>query len=75
MVCGQQTGAACQLKGQDDDLPQAHLRRRRAGVADALVRHVPARIAAHFGVNQGRISEVLNGLTHHGSETAARRVA
>lgn len=32
-------------------------------------------IAAHFGVNQGRISEILNGYLHPGSETAARKVA
>jgi len=32
-------------------------------------------IAAHFGVNQGRISEVLNGQLWPGSETAARSVA
>jgi len=32
-------------------------------------------IAAHFGVNQGRISEILNGYTHPGSEASARRVA
>jgi predicted XRE-type DNA-binding protein len=32
-------------------------------------------IAAHFGVNQGRISEVLNGHLWPGSESAARSVA
>lgn len=32
-------------------------------------------IAAHFGVNQGRISEILNGHKWPGSEDAARRVA
>ena len=32
-------------------------------------------IAAHFWVNQGRISEILNGYLHPGSEAAARRVA
>lgn len=32
-------------------------------------------IAAHFGENQGRISEILNGHRHFGSEDAARRVA
>ena len=32
-------------------------------------------IAAHFAVNQGRISEILHGHTHPGSESAARRVA
>ena len=32
-------------------------------------------IAAHFGVNQGRISEVLNGQRWPGSEDAARSVA
>lgn len=32
-------------------------------------------IAAHFGVNQGRISEILNGHTHPGAESAARMVA
>ncbi len=32
-------------------------------------------IAAHFGVNQGRISEILNGHTYPGSESAARNVA
>ncbi len=32
-------------------------------------------IAAHFGVNQGRISEILNGHTWPGSEGAAKSVA
>lgn len=32
-------------------------------------------IAAHFGVNQGRISEILNGHTWPGSEDAARAAA
>ena len=32
-------------------------------------------IAAHFGVNQGRISEVLSGHLHPGSESSARNVA
>jgi hypothetical protein len=32
------------------------------------------RIAAHFGVNQGRISEVLTGKTHEGSRTAAEKI-
>jgi predicted XRE-type DNA-binding protein len=32
-------------------------------------------IAAHFGENQGRISEILNGKLHPGSEDAARRTA
>jgi predicted XRE-type DNA-binding protein len=32
-------------------------------------------IAALFGVNQGRVSEVLNGYRHPGSEGAARNVA
>lgn len=32
-------------------------------------------IAAHFGENQGRISEILNGYKHPGSEQAARMVA
>lgn len=32
-------------------------------------------IAAHFAVNQGRISEILNGQKHQGSEAAARRLA
>lgn len=32
-------------------------------------------IAAHFGVNQGRISEILNGHRHTGSEQAARKLA
>lgn len=32
-------------------------------------------IAAHFGVNQGRNSEILNEHTHPGSEQAARMVA
>lgn len=32
-------------------------------------------IAAHFGVNQGRICEILRGETHPGSEAAARNVA
>lgn len=32
-------------------------------------------IAAYFAVNQGRISEVLNGQRHLGSEAVARRVA
>ncbi|SHI86035.1 hypothetical protein SAMN04488012_103130 [Palleronia salina] len=32
-------------------------------------------IAAHFGVNQGRVSEVLNGHRHPGSEQSARMVA
>jgi hypothetical protein len=32
-----------------------------------------SRIAAFFDVNQGRISEVLKGKLHPGSETAARR--
>jgi len=32
-------------------------------------------IAANFGVNQGRVSEVLNGYRHPGSEMAARMVA
>ena len=32
-------------------------------------------IAAHFGVNQGRISEILSGQRHVGSESAARKVA
>jgi len=32
-------------------------------------------IAAHFGVNQGRISEILNGKRCPGSEAAARSVA
>lgn len=32
-------------------------------------------IAAHFAVNQGRISEVLNGHRHSGSEVIARRIA
>lgn len=31
-------------------------------------------IAAYFGVNQGRISEVLNGKRWKGSEGAARAV-
>lgn len=31
-------------------------------------------IAAHFAVNQGRISEVLSGHRHPGSEAVARRV-
>jgi plasmid maintenance system antidote protein VapI len=30
-------------------------------------------IAAHFGVNQGRISEILNNHRWVGSESAARR--
>lgn len=30
------------------------------------------RIAAIFDVNQGRISEILTGKAHQGSETAAR---
>ncbi|GAA5073145.1 helix-turn-helix transcriptional regulator [Roseibacterium beibuensis] len=32
-------------------------------------------IAAMFGVNQGRVSEVLNGHRQPGSENAARMVA
>ena len=32
-------------------------------------------IAAHFAANQGRISEILNGHLHPGSEQAARRAA
>ncbi|PKP82977.1 MAG: hypothetical protein CVT79_02705 [Alphaproteobacteria bacterium HGW-Alphaproteobacteria-18] len=34
-----------------------------------------SRIAAHFDVNQGRISEVLNGMRHFGSaaDAAERR--
>jgi len=32
-------------------------------------------IAAHFGVNQGRVSEVLGGTRQPGSEQAARMVA
>jgi plasmid maintenance system antidote protein VapI len=32
-------------------------------------------IAAHFGVNQGRISEILNGQRWPGSETSARSVS
>lgn len=32
-------------------------------------------IAAHFAENQGRISEILNGHRHPGSENAARMVA
>jgi hypothetical protein len=32
-------------------------------------------IAAHFGENQGRIREILNGKLHPGSEDAARRTA
>jgi predicted XRE-type DNA-binding protein len=31
-------------------------------------------IAAHFGVNQGRVSEVLNGYRQPGSEGAARHM-
>jgi hypothetical protein len=34
---------------------------------------INSRIAAHFDVNQGRISEVLTGKRHAGSEHAARR--
>ena len=30
-------------------------------------------IAAHFGVNQGRVNEVLKGHRHSGSEQVARR--
>lgn len=33
---------------------------------------IQSRIAAAFDTNQGRISEVLNGLRHPGSEQAAR---
>jgi len=32
-------------------------------------------IAAQFGVNQGRISEILNGYRHYGSEARARSVS
>lgn len=32
-------------------------------------------IAAHFGVNQGRVSEVLGGSRQPGSESSARMVA
>lgn len=32
-------------------------------------------IAAHFAVNQGRVSEILNGHRHPDSEQAARMVA
>lgn len=32
-------------------------------------------IAAHFGVNQGRISEILTGKRWPGSEASARGVA
>jgi hypothetical protein len=32
---------------------------------------INSRIAAHFDVNQGRISEVLTGKRHAGSERAA----
>lgn len=34
-----------------------------------------SRIAARFDVNQGRISEVLSGKLHSGSEAAAGRAA
>lgn len=34
---------------------------------------IQSRIAAKYDVNIGRISEVKNGLLHHGSETVAKQ--